>query len=401
MFLIILFLLTIVFVAARSQTPEAINYQTIIRDNTGAVIVDQKVCLQLSILQGSATGSSVYTETQTDTTNDFGLINLQLGTGTTTDDFSSIDWFGGPYFLSVEVDVTGNCSSYILAGTSQLISVPYAIYAKYAENVDDADADSTNELQTLELTGTSLSISDGNNVILPISFTDTSAINELQYLSYSNDTLYLSQGNFVVLDSTETFWEKENEEAISYNGGIKIGQSSTCDSISKGIIRFNYETSHIEYCDGTYWIQLADKGDRDGDGADDDLEDNCPGTYNPNQADSDDDGIGDACDVNPTDDPLFSTQLYLKDTVNGIWAYSAWDIRGGDGSYGDITLAVIGQGWDMNHTDLPIDSSSLVYRTMSTDTADIDLGTSILGVICAKDNDEGCMGIVEEKTSQL
>jgi len=117
-----------------AQAPEKMSYQAVVRDSGDALVTNQVVGMQISFLQGSASGTSVYTETQTPTTNINGLVTLEIGTGTTTDDFTAIDWATGPYFIKTETDPTGG-SSYTITGTSQLLSVPYALYAKTAGNV--------------------------------------------------------------------------------------------------------------------------------------------------------------------------------------------------------------------------------------------------------------------------
>lgn len=152
--------------SSAAQLPQGINYQAIVRDNGGAVISEQAVTYQFSVLQGSASGTAVYTEAHAATTDVNGLVNLVIGAGNGTDDFSSIDWSAGPYFLEVAVDETGG-NSPVALGASQLLSVPYALHAGTAEDVDDADADPSNELQSLSITGSTLSISDGNAVELP------------------------------------------------------------------------------------------------------------------------------------------------------------------------------------------------------------------------------------------
>src|SRR5690554_566777 len=91
--------------------------------------------MQISILQGSASGTAVYVETQTPTSNANGLVSLEIGAGTVVSgDFTTIDWANGPYFIKTETDPTGG-TSYTITGTSQLLSVPYALHAKTAETV--------------------------------------------------------------------------------------------------------------------------------------------------------------------------------------------------------------------------------------------------------------------------
>ena len=111
------------------QAPEAFKYQAVVRDAGGVILTNQAVGYQLTILQGSPSGTAVYTETFSPTTNGYGLVNLEIGTGTTTDDFTLIDWANGPFYMETAADVTGG-TSYVIMGTSQLISVPYALYAK-------------------------------------------------------------------------------------------------------------------------------------------------------------------------------------------------------------------------------------------------------------------------------
>ena len=111
------------------QAPEAFKYQAVVRDAGGVILTNQAVGYQLTILQGSPSGTAVYSETFSPTANGYGLVNLEIGTGTTTDDFTLIDWANGPFFMETAADITGG-TSYVVMGTSQLVSVPYALYAK-------------------------------------------------------------------------------------------------------------------------------------------------------------------------------------------------------------------------------------------------------------------------------
>ena len=138
-----------------AQTPQAIKYQAVARDNSGNIIANQNIGFRISILQNSPTGSSVYTETHNVSSNAFGLVNLDLGTGNIGNGaFGTINWGASNYFVKIEMDVNG-ASNYIFMGTSQLLSVPYALFAE-----------KTNESQTLSLNGNTLSISNGNSVTL-------------------------------------------------------------------------------------------------------------------------------------------------------------------------------------------------------------------------------------------
>jgi len=126
------FILAAVFsaIVLSAQPPQSFKYQAVARDNAGNVITDQNVSFRISILQGSAGGTSVYSETHSVTTNDFGLANLNVGGGTpVSGNFSTISWGSNIYFLKIEMDPLGG-SAYQLMGTSQLLSVPYALYAR-------------------------------------------------------------------------------------------------------------------------------------------------------------------------------------------------------------------------------------------------------------------------------
>ena len=110
-----------------AQVPQGISYQAIALNGSGAPVVSSNVGLRLSILDNSATGTVLYTETHAKTTNAQGLFNLVIGQGTpTTGTFSTINWATNSKFLKVEMDVAGG-SNYTLVGTTQLLSMPYAL----------------------------------------------------------------------------------------------------------------------------------------------------------------------------------------------------------------------------------------------------------------------------------
>ncbi len=117
-----------------AQSPEKMSYQAVVRDTNENLVTDQSVGMQISILQGSESGTAVYTETQTPQANENGLVTLEIGTGTTNDDFTAIDWANGPFFIHTEIDPDGG-TDYTITGTSQLLSVPYALHSKTADTV--------------------------------------------------------------------------------------------------------------------------------------------------------------------------------------------------------------------------------------------------------------------------
>jgi hypothetical protein len=123
------YFLLFTFYLIYSQVPLGFNYQAVVRDAQGGVISDQNVSLRISILEGSENGTPVYVETHQETTNSFGLITLEIGNGTMiAGNFLTIDWSDDSYFMKIELDADGG-TNYQPMGTSQLLSVPYALNA--------------------------------------------------------------------------------------------------------------------------------------------------------------------------------------------------------------------------------------------------------------------------------
>ncbi len=115
---------------ASAQAPNKMSYQAVVRNNSNTLVSNQVVGMRISVLQGSATGTTVYVETQTPITNTNGLVSIEIGGGTVVSgNFANINWANGPYFIKTETDPNGG-TNYSITGTSQLLSVPYAMYAE-------------------------------------------------------------------------------------------------------------------------------------------------------------------------------------------------------------------------------------------------------------------------------
>jgi hypothetical protein len=124
---------------AQSGTPNGINYQAVIRDNLGALVSNTPIAIRVNIRQNSATGIVIFSEKHLVTTTQYGLVNFVIGTGSFLNGgaFSIINWGNGPYFLDLGVALSGlpNPTSYLAYGTQQMMSVPYALYAKSSGNL--------------------------------------------------------------------------------------------------------------------------------------------------------------------------------------------------------------------------------------------------------------------------
>lgn len=124
--------------AANAQSPQYVNYQAIARNNSGAPITNASVAIRVSIRNASASGAVVYAERDTATTNAHGLFTCKIGAGNIiSGTFAGIDWANGDKYMQVELDPTGG-STYTDMGTTQLLSVPYALHSEYAVSAQNA-----------------------------------------------------------------------------------------------------------------------------------------------------------------------------------------------------------------------------------------------------------------------
>jgi hypothetical protein len=115
-----------------AQSPNKMSYQAVIRNTSNALVTNSAVGMRISILQTTSSGTAVYIETHSPTTNANGLASIEIGGGTiVSGSFASINWANGPYFIKTETDPSGG-TNYSITGTSQLLSVPYALYAANA-----------------------------------------------------------------------------------------------------------------------------------------------------------------------------------------------------------------------------------------------------------------------------
>ena len=125
----------------QAQTPQGFNYQATVRNTTGELIINSNVYFKFNVIQGAQTTVPVFTETHYVPTDDLGQVTLIIGEGTAnTGVFSEIDWSLGSYNLGIELSIDGP-NDYAAMGTTQLLSVPYALYAANSGNATPTTPD--------------------------------------------------------------------------------------------------------------------------------------------------------------------------------------------------------------------------------------------------------------------
>ena len=218
------------------QAPQKMSYQAVIRNASNVLVTSAPVGMQISILQGSSTGSSVYVEKQIPTTNTNGLVSLEIGTGAVVSgNFATINWATGPYFIKTETDPTGG-TSYTITGVSQLASVPYALYAASGTpgpagviSPGTAVGNTTYWNGSQWVTNSSFVYNNGNTVGVNNSAPDASAI-----LDVNSTTKGLLPPRMT------TF------------------QRNAIASPAQGLIIFNISTKCFEVWSGASWISMCE-----------------------------------------------------------------------------------------------------------------------------------------------
>ena len=130
---------TVMILHAQDKMPQAVSYQAVARDAQGKVVAQKAIGIQVEILKGSTTGAVVFSETHSPTSSQTGTVNLLIGQGTRKiGTFSSVDWGADTYYLQLSMDLSGG-SNYEKVSTTQMLPVPYALYARYAERAGVAE----------------------------------------------------------------------------------------------------------------------------------------------------------------------------------------------------------------------------------------------------------------------
>jgi uncharacterized protein (TIGR02145 family) len=211
LFSTLLFLTSFLYLLVQAQ-PEAFNYSGVARDGSSNPVSNSSIGIEFSILKGSAAGPVQYRERHSALTDDIGIFVVSIGKGSVEEgDFSTIDWGADDYFLAVGIDITGG-SNYTLTGTTQLLSVPYALYAKSAGS---APAASVVAGEFIKVTGTGTQddpyvISATRGYTGPAIFAEGSGVTDIDGNTY----------NTVVIGGQE--WMAENLVTTKYRNGNPI-----------------------------------------------------------------------------------------------------------------------------------------------------------------------------------
>ena len=264
-FILGLFVSTLIY-----AQPHAFKYQAVVRDASGELLVNQTVSFQITILEGDVNGSEVYVEEHTATTSSYGSVTLEIGWGeNASTDFSAIDWGSSSYFIQIAWDLTGG-TNYEVAGTSQLLSVPYALYAGRVYEKVKPDVQTTNysvqesfcggQLYSINLTvaGVTYEYLGADTYVIEIEKEGQIIYHENKLVKWSNNeakpSLIFEPG--ALLSDGDNITVKYRYEGATFNAYL------------------NLERTLVDECAAV--VEICDNGiDDDGDGFTDDEDDDC------------------------------------------------------------------------------------------------------------------------------
>jgi uncharacterized protein (TIGR02145 family) len=232
-----------------SQAPQKINFQSILRNTNGEVVANKAVSLRISILSGSLTGNTVYSETHGKTTDASGLISLQIGNGTVISGiFANIDWGSAAHFIKLEADFSGG-SNFVVLGTQELMSVPYALFASKSD---------TTSLNLVNRFNSKVNVSDTSSMLAnyrtglnnKVNISDTSSM-LANYRTGLNNKVNISDTSNMLANYRTGLNNKLNildTTSLSNRINTKLNISD---------FPIGTTTGNIQYWNGTTWVNLA------------------------------------------------------------------------------------------------------------------------------------------------
>lgn len=211
----------VIALSVSAQAPLSFKYQAYLRNADGTIRGNEFVTLQMRIVQGTINGAAVYTEVHNTSTNGHGLVSVNVGDGSTSSNMSAVDWSLGPFFLDISING-------IHLGTTELLAVPFALYANetgdsFSGDYDDltgtpnlarvattgnySDLTNTPHLSTVAITGSYTSLLNIPSTFIPAVHTHIeSEISDLAH--YTDDSI---SGAETVFDS----WDKDTADDFS------------------------------------------------------------------------------------------------------------------------------------------------------------------------------------------
>ncbi len=209
-----------------AQTPQKMSYQCVVRNSTGALVSNSAISMRITILKNLST--TVYVETHTTTTNVNGLATVQIGGGTpVSGTFAAIEWGTGAFYLKTEVDPAGG-THYVISGTSQLLSVPYSLFA----NEVPANSISSAHLMTNSVTSTKVAAESINSGHI---------VNHYRNISYPASALaYNSASTVISPHALGLLWENSYSDAAYLMMARPYDWATTTDVYMRIYFRIPY-----------------------------------------------------------------------------------------------------------------------------------------------------------------
>ena len=262
----ILIFLFCAFVAI-AQAPQKFNYQAVARNALGAILPNQNVKIRASILDGSAQGTNHYSETHSATTNQLGLFNLAIGGGTVVSgSFSTITWGRSDKYLKIEMDATGG-NSFTLVGSSQLLSVPYALnainHAWYGIGTTQSPISISDNKYTLG----KVAIGSSEAPNAPLSLGSSVGSNQLNFNSCDSDLNFTGFGQScpttikglgtIVIDFDNNNNSNDQHFVITHQGGTEIFRVDDNENVGIGT---SAPKSKLQVKNGDIYIESVNSG---------------------------------------------------------------------------------------------------------------------------------------------
>ncbi|WP_289160343.1 hypothetical protein [uncultured Parabacteroides sp.] len=229
---------SVMVLEAQDNMPQAISYQAVARDAQGRVIVEKRIGIQVEILKGSTTGTVVFSETHSLTSSKTGTVNLLIGQGIRkTGTFSSVDWGTDTYYLQLSMDLNGG-SNYEKVSTTQMLPVPYALYAAKAGVAENGGSGNTDNMNAIKFT---FVVNDDN-------------VEEDLYPLFSGELM--KNSNDILLRFTLLYLDGVDQELTVSIDGLSPQENEIGKSSCVG--RMFYLT-YENVSDGNYTLAVRDK----------------------------------------------------------------------------------------------------------------------------------------------